>query len=278
MRSANINTACPRPSPSSPIPLPHRELTQAAAARLRGAGGRAWAKPRRPSAHYLERLASRVRFYRFFFFAPLVPGAAGCFYWPCATAAFSGSRLTLAVLALGTNFYPYFYPHYIAAVTCLFVLVSVVALERMSRLQIRAARRAEFARLILESVRVIFSSGTAACVREAAAKHDRRTTPGISSITAIPRAGSPSTGGWPRRPASNWSSSATGPSTSSTNGFKMRPASTARAWCGRSIWAPARMKSCGAYYPGSHGVAAGAGRPSAAADAHGKAAARSARQ
>jgi hypothetical protein len=81
-------------------------------------------------ATYLERLLFRIRFYRFFFFAPLY----------LAVAAFAltirnwksiwiGSALLL--FALGSNFYPYFYPHYIAAVTCLFVLIAVSGLERL---------------------------------------------------------------------------------------------------------------------------------------------------
>jgi hypothetical protein len=46
------------------------------------------------------------------------------FVWVCTA---------LAVFALGTNFYPYFYPHYIAAVACLLILVSVAALEKLNR-------------------------------------------------------------------------------------------------------------------------------------------------
>jgi hypothetical protein len=44
--------------------------------------------------------------------------------------------LTLLIFSLGTNFYPYFYTHYIAAVTCLFVLIAVTALERVTRFNI----------------------------------------------------------------------------------------------------------------------------------------------
>jgi hypothetical protein len=39
---------------------------------------------------------------------------------------------TALLFALGTNFYGYFYPQYIAALTCVFVLFSVVGLERLS--------------------------------------------------------------------------------------------------------------------------------------------------
>jgi hypothetical protein len=51
---------------------------------------------------------------------------------------------------VGTNFYPFFYPHYIAVATCLFVFAGVAGLERLSRVKLRglpAGRGA--ARLIL---------------------------------------------------------------------------------------------------------------------------------
>ncbi len=81
---------------------------------------------------YVERWLHRFRFYRFFFFAPLLI-ALPAFLFALHENRYAWVAATLAVFSLGTNFYPYFYPHYIAAVTCLFVLVSVVALERLSR-------------------------------------------------------------------------------------------------------------------------------------------------
>ncbi len=57
--------------------------------------------------------------------------------------------LALAVFSLGTNFYPYFYPHYIAAATCLFVLVNVVGLERLSRVTIRGTMAGQAAAQLL---------------------------------------------------------------------------------------------------------------------------------
>jgi hypothetical protein len=58
--------------------------------------------------------------------------------------------LTLVVFAFGANFYPFFFPHYIAAVTCLFVLAAVTGLERLSRITIRGwPAGQEAARLIL---------------------------------------------------------------------------------------------------------------------------------
>jgi hypothetical protein len=131
-----------------PIPLPRRELTQQqrldydAQVAVHG-------KAAETPATYLERLASRARFYRFFFFVPLYLVLL-VFLPALREFRFLWIALTLAVLALGTNFYPYFYPHYIAAATCAFVLVSVIALDRLSRLKIRGRPAGlELSRLIL---------------------------------------------------------------------------------------------------------------------------------
>jgi hypothetical protein len=80
---------------------------------------------------YAERWFSRLHFYRFFFYVPLLI-ALPAFVLAARERRYAWVAGALAVFSLGTNFYPYFYPHYIAAATCLFVLVSVVALERLS--------------------------------------------------------------------------------------------------------------------------------------------------
>jgi hypothetical protein len=81
---------------------------------------------------YFERLLSRVRFYRFFFLAPLYL-VLPAFLVSVQEFRFLWVLLSVIVFALGTNFYPYFQPHYIAALTCVFLLISVTALERVSR-------------------------------------------------------------------------------------------------------------------------------------------------
>jgi hypothetical protein len=83
---------------------------------------------------YFARLWFRVRFYRFFFFAPLYL-AILAFLVTIREWRFAWLVLVLLIFALGTNFYAYFYPHYIAAVTCLFILVAVIGLERLNRLR-----------------------------------------------------------------------------------------------------------------------------------------------
>jgi hypothetical protein len=81
---------------------------------------------------YTARLGGRVRFFRFFFLAPLYLAL------PAFLLMLRQYRLVWIVMAiglfwLGEAFYPYFYPHYIAAATCLFLLVSVISLEKLSR-------------------------------------------------------------------------------------------------------------------------------------------------
>jgi len=79
---------------------------------------------------YLLRLEYRVRFYRFFFLAPLY--VALPFFLPSLREwRFAWVALTLLLFALGVNFYPFFEVHYLAALTPLFVLVSVTGLQRL---------------------------------------------------------------------------------------------------------------------------------------------------
>lgn len=82
---------------------------------------------------FLLRLEYRVRFYRFFFLAPLFV-AIPFFFISLREPRFCWVAGTLMVFAIGTNFFPAFQLHYLAAVTCLFILVSVIGLERLSLL------------------------------------------------------------------------------------------------------------------------------------------------
>jgi hypothetical protein len=81
---------------------------------------------------FLERLAGRVRFYRFFFLPPLYL-ALPAFFWSWRDPRMRYVVGVLLLFFIGTNIYPFFYAHYVAGVTCLFVLVSVVSLENLSR-------------------------------------------------------------------------------------------------------------------------------------------------
>jgi hypothetical protein len=80
---------------------------------------------------YLQRLEYRVRFYRFFFL-PALYVALPFFFLKLRDARFLWVVMTLLLFALGVNFYPFFEVHYLGALTCLFVLVSVTALDRLN--------------------------------------------------------------------------------------------------------------------------------------------------
>jgi hypothetical protein len=113
---------------TEPAPQPHRALTQQQQLDFDSQTAVHGVAPETIGA-YAARLAGRVRFYRFFFFVPLYL-ALPLFLPALRQWRYAWVALTLAVMALGTNFYPYFYPHYIAAVTCLLLLAAVAGLER----------------------------------------------------------------------------------------------------------------------------------------------------
>jgi hypothetical protein len=115
-------------------PTPHRPLTpqQAGEYRLQ----LAFHQGPETLESYLLRLQYRVRYYRFFFLPPLYL-AALAFLARLRQFRYLWVAITLALFALGTNLFPAFQYHYIAAVTCLFILVSVAGLETISRLTIR---------------------------------------------------------------------------------------------------------------------------------------------
>ena len=81
---------------------------------------------------YLARLLLRGRFYRFFLLPPLYLAVAA-FFFTIRTYQKIWVLFAIVLFAFGSNLYPYFYPHYIAAVTCLFILMSVNGLEQINR-------------------------------------------------------------------------------------------------------------------------------------------------
>jgi hypothetical protein len=111
-----------------PVPLPHASLT--AAQRLYYEGQSAAHGGSETPVAWLERFWSRLPFYRFFLLPPLMLAAA--FFLPLMREfRYLWVGVTIALFALGTTFYPYFFPHYIAAAACLFVLAGVRGLQRM---------------------------------------------------------------------------------------------------------------------------------------------------
>ena len=110
--------------------VPHRQMTAEQAldyqaqSKIHGPGTDSFGM-------YLRRLAYRFRYLRFFLLPPLyfalLPFARSLRDWRYVWAVG-----TTVLFALGTNFYPYFYPQYLAAMTCLLLLFSVEGLARLA--------------------------------------------------------------------------------------------------------------------------------------------------
>jgi hypothetical protein len=119
-------------------PAPHRELTREQELdykmqlSFRGERGETLGS-------YLLRLAYRIRYYRFFFMPPLYL-ALPFFFVALREPRFIWVMVCPLIVALGVNFFPAFQYHYMAGVTCLFVLVSVIGLQQLSRFSALAAR------------------------------------------------------------------------------------------------------------------------------------------
>jgi hypothetical protein len=111
-------------------PVPHRPLTveqqlvYEAQVRVHGEGTDT---PRR----YVSRFVSRLPSYRFFF-DPVLYMAVIAFIPALRSKSRQWVLLTVFIFMSGTTFYPHFYPHYIAPLTGLFVLVIVIGLRNLS--------------------------------------------------------------------------------------------------------------------------------------------------
>jgi hypothetical protein len=114
-------------------PVVHRELTPQQAldykmqSNFRGPGPETFEQ-------FLTRLEYRVRYYRFYFLPPLYL-AALAFLTLLRSYRYIWIALTLTLFALGTNFFPAFQFHYVAACVCLFILVSLLGLQQISQLK-----------------------------------------------------------------------------------------------------------------------------------------------
>lgn len=121
----------PNPVPHSPMTA-EQQLDYRAQSIIHGDGPET-------AGTWLERLAGRVHFYRFFFYPPLYL-VLPLFLLALREFRFAWLAATVILFAAATNFYPYFYPHYIAALTCVFILIPVVSLEHLSRWNPLASR------------------------------------------------------------------------------------------------------------------------------------------
>jgi hypothetical protein len=112
-----------------PRPVPHRELTREQ--ELDYEMQRGFRSTETDTMRtYFERLLYRTRFYRFYFYAPLYL-ALVVFLATIRDYRDAWVALTVLLFALGVNFFPEFQFHYMAAVVCLFVLMSVTGLRRI---------------------------------------------------------------------------------------------------------------------------------------------------
>jgi hypothetical protein len=117
-----------------PNPIPHRQLSEEQDLAFRAQSSIHGTDPETFKS-YAERLAFRTRFLRFFLLPPLYLAAAA-FLFRIRDRRVAWVSLTVVVFLVGSNFYPYFFPHYIAAVTGLFVLISVLGLEQLNKLTV----------------------------------------------------------------------------------------------------------------------------------------------
>jgi hypothetical protein len=93
---------------------------------------------------YVDRLLFRIRYYRFYLYAPLYL-ALLAFLFTMRSYRWLWVALTCILFALGINFFPAFQFHYLAAVVCLFILMSVRGLQQI---EARLPHGPEITRLI----------------------------------------------------------------------------------------------------------------------------------
>jgi hypothetical protein len=120
--------------------LPHRQLTADQELDYR-AQSEVHGKDADTPALFFDRLAYRFRFLRFFFYAPLFI-ALVAFFSTIRQPRFAWALATVLLFLLGANFYPYFYPHYIGSIACLFILMTVIGLDRLNAVKRSLSGRA----------------------------------------------------------------------------------------------------------------------------------------
>jgi len=115
-----------QPNPAPHVPLtPQQAMDYRMQLGFRGPGAETLAS-------FLSRLEYRVRYYRFFFPAPLYVALVA--FLACLRRwRYTWVAITLVLFAVGVNFFPAFQLHYVAACTCLFILVQIAGLERLYR-------------------------------------------------------------------------------------------------------------------------------------------------
>jgi hypothetical protein len=114
-----------------PNPIPHRPLTPEQDLNYRAQCAIHGDQPETIGT-YLERLVFGMRYYRFFILPPLYLALAA-FLATLRERRHKWVATTVALFILACNFYPYFYPHYAGATASLFILMSIVGLQKLNR-------------------------------------------------------------------------------------------------------------------------------------------------
>ena len=114
-----------------PNPAPHRPLTPEQDLDYRAQCAIHGDQPETLRS-YFERLLYRARYYRFYFL-PALYLAVLAFLLTVRSRDYLWVLAAIAIFVLASNLYPYFYPHYIGAVTCLFILAAVTGLSKLAR-------------------------------------------------------------------------------------------------------------------------------------------------
>jgi hypothetical protein len=121
-----------------PVPVPHNQLTTQQRLTYEGQAA-VHGDERDTVGRFADRWATRLRFYRFFLLAPLYL-ALPFFLLRLREPRFVWVAATILLFTLGTTFYPYFFPQYVAATACLLLLAVIAGLERLSRISPEGAR------------------------------------------------------------------------------------------------------------------------------------------
>lgn len=112
-----------------PNPAPHRDLSQEEQDNY---DAQSVVHSREARMKFIPRGMNRARYFRFFFLPPLYI-ALFAFLFTFRDRRMRALLIPVTVFVLGTNLYPYFYPHYVAAITGVFVLMTVAGLDLLSR-------------------------------------------------------------------------------------------------------------------------------------------------
>jgi hypothetical protein len=115
-------TILPTPKPTRPLTR-EQELDYRMQSGFKGSGPETLTK-------FLLRLEFRVRYYRYYFLPPLYL-ALIAFFFTLRDPRYRWVLGVCVLFALGIDFFPAFQLHYLAAIVCLFVLISIVGLQRL---------------------------------------------------------------------------------------------------------------------------------------------------